>query len=152
MPKPMFALLSLVVPACAYTVTYTSDPAGALVAYRGGDSIGIAPVTVDYGYDPDYIEPDGCLAVRGVTATWASGARHGTGEWIRLCRGAVDYRVRLARSADAPGLETDIRVARAIEEAAARRAERRKAAEDEALDELIETILAIRTLQAAERP
>ncbi|MYJ75574.1 MAG: hypothetical protein F4089_10965, partial [Gammaproteobacteria bacterium] len=131
----------LMLSGCIYTVNYTTEPAGAILTYQDGDPIGMTPVSRDYREDSRYMDDEGCMLVYGVTATWASGARASTGRTIRLCKGIGDYRVHLVRPADAPGLETDIRVATMLTDAAARR---KKEAEDElaeSLDDLVQTML-----------
>ena len=93
--------------ASAYTLNVTASPDGATIS-QNGRVLGQAPLAVSFDADPNY-QQGGCLRAQGVKATWTSGASASSTPVIRLCH-PVSH-VHLERPVDAPGLNTDLRIA-----------------------------------------
>lgn len=58
--------------ASAITVTYRSEPPGAMI-YEGSRALGYAPINVAYGPDESF-KRGACMLLRAVEARWVSGA------------------------------------------------------------------------------
>ncbi len=101
-------IFCIIISGCSYSLTYHSQPPGALIKYtENGNVIGMAPINVDYGNDPQF-KSDGCYRVAGVTATWVSGAQAKTEKIITLCGSPQEYYITLSRPSDALDLEKDM--------------------------------------------
>lgn len=99
-----------------YVVNVSATPPGATLTQHDGSQLGEAPTYLTYQHDPLFVS-NGCMLVQGVTATWTSGAKASTAPTLRLCNGAAyQYRfhVNLERPKTAPGLDTDLDVAKMI--------------------------------------
>ena len=99
-------------------LTVHSEPEGAaLTAAGSGASLGRAPAVLVFASDDleNARQANGCYLVRGIEATWPSGAALATGT-IELC-GSGDQRnfeLVLQRPTAAPNLEQDVDYARAM--------------------------------------
>ena len=101
-------------------LTVHSEPEGAKLSAAGsGVSLGRAPAVLVFASDDleNARQANGCYLVRGIEATWPSGAALAT-ETIELCGGGDhrNFEVVLQRPTGAPYLEKDVDYARAIRE------------------------------------
>ena len=98
-------------------LTVHSEPEGAaLTAAGSGASLGRAPAVLVFASDDleNARQANGCYLVRGIEATWPSGAAVAT-ETIELCGGdQQNFEVVLQRPTAAPNLEQDVDYARAM--------------------------------------
>lgn len=107
---------------CASRVELTvrTEPAGALVTEVGtGTSFGVAPATVVYQSQQLEQTPDGqgCYRVRGLQATWGSGAVT-TLDPVRLCGSPSGSKlITIGRNPNAPGLQQDLDFALRLQDA-----------------------------------
>lgn len=109
--RSYFAVFAIALAGCAsYSVNVASSPDGATLWWQNGAQIGATPQTLSFEHDPKYVNGN-CFQVHGVTAVWTSGATRHSLSPLRLCNGPGDYYLRLDRPGDAPGLQTDLRIA-----------------------------------------
>ena len=98
-------------------LTVHSEPEGAaLTAAGSGVFLGRAPAVLVFASDDleNARQANGCYLVRGIEATWPSGAAVAT-ETIELCGGdQQNFEVVLQRPTAAPNLEQDVDYARAM--------------------------------------
>lgn len=98
---------------CTTMVDYTSDIEGASVTTVGGIHYGQTPVRISY--DDDELDRTrdgyGCARLPGVVYTWTSGATAASPNPIVLCDDRSAYQVHVARPADAPDIEKDLKLA-----------------------------------------
>ncbi|MFZ6692282.1 hypothetical protein [Undibacterium sp. SXout20W] len=99
-------------------LTFESKPEGATI-YEGTTVLGVAPVTHTYIFP----ENTTTLETPVVTAVWPSGAK--STYWTYLPAHA-DLAATINRPANAPGLEKDLENAKAVIEATAKNAQRKK--------------------------
>lgn len=95
------------------TLTVKSEPEGALISY-GNRSLGLAPYIANLPSNDKAMRKDGsgCYLTTGFTAQWASGVSASSPTPITLCSGlGADYVVEIARPANAPGLQEDLKAA-----------------------------------------
>lgn len=111
----MLPLLSCVGCASILSVTYESDPSGAMV-YEDSSQLGRTPVTAKYEATED-MRRGGCMKIKGVTVRWASGAQAST-PYLDVCakRPARNFVYALTfQRPNVPGREFDVNVALQIE-------------------------------------
>lgn len=101
-------MLSIVLYGCAtptaityrtitYTITYRTDPPGAVISYKDGSRIfGVAPQRLTYQWDARYIE-NGCLKTKGVTARWVDGTTVSSPDIITVCGSPGEYEYKLSK-------------------------------------------------------
>ena len=109
---PMIFMMAL--SGCAGSLTVNSVPQGALIS-SNKQALGQAPLVITLTKDSARGFPqatNGCYMAPGFTAQWASGAEAASPESTPLCNGLdADYTVNIARPANAPGLDKDLKVA-----------------------------------------
>ena len=109
---PMIVMMAL--SGCAGSLTVNSVPQGALIS-SNKQALGQAPLVITLTKDSARGFPqatNGCYMAPGFTAQWASGAEAASPESTPLCNGLdSDYVVNIARPANAPGLDKDLKVA-----------------------------------------
>ena len=120
-------LISMVVlSGCAGSLTVNSVPQGALIS-SNKQALGQAPLVITLTKDSARGFPqaaNGCYIAPGFTAQWASGAEAASPESTPLCNGLdSDYTVNIARPANAPGLDKDLKVANQRENVLAQQAQ-----------------------------
>jgi hypothetical protein len=113
----LIALLSVAVLAgCATQASLSvySQPPGAYLTEVGtGRVLGIAPAASYYQGKvlQNHKDAQGCYLVKGVEATWVSGARAVT-DPVRFCGSSTgNYHITLNRDASYPNLEKDLQFA-----------------------------------------
>jgi len=87
-------------------VTYQSDPPGATI-YSGGRNCGVAPQTLYYNIQEEYLSGDIYPCVE-VEARWASGATTTVSPNRYNTREGLSWSRTLTRPSHAPGLEMDV--------------------------------------------
>lgn len=94
------------------TLTYNCAPAGALLVQQQNESvIGICPSSYRYEFPPHFFKNVEANVI-GVTARWASGATASTPKLVTLySANGMQQQITLMRPSDAPGLESDQKVA-----------------------------------------
>ncbi|MEN9902852.1 MAG: hypothetical protein RL651_1516 [Pseudomonadota bacterium] len=121
---PLIAMVAL--SGCAGSLTVNSVPQGALIS-SNKQALGQAPLVITLTKDSARGFPlgaNGCYMAPGFTAQWASGAEASSPENTALCDGIdADYTVNLARPANAPGLDKDLKVANERENVLAQQAQ-----------------------------
>lgn len=140
---PAAILAALILSGCSSaTLQFASDPEGAVVRTSGNGSVlGTTPFSVSV--DPDslarYATSPGCYRLPyGYDFIWESGAKVSTASPLDMCSMTSGknqvFRFSFTRPKDAPGLETDLRVAlKNAQERARREAERAAQLENEQL-------------------
>ena len=140
---PAAILAALILSGCSSaTLQFASDPEGAVVRTSGNGSVlGTTPFSVSV--DPDslarYATSPGCYRLPyGYDFIWESGAKVSTASPLDMCSMTSGknqvFRFSFSRPKDAPGLETDLRVAlKNAQERARREAERAAQLENEQL-------------------
>lgn len=127
-----------------YAIRIDTVPDGATIAWQGSgaqepDSAFAVyrprPFTV-YLPKPETGDViDGCYVIKGLMATWESGAESRSDPVMRLCDGPTTYYLRLERPEDEPGLESDLEVQERLWAARAKhRAEEEEALREEAAE------------------
>ncbi len=95
--------------ACAKPVwvDYKSVPPGALITYKDGSgALGITPFRNEYEWDQNT-----CLELRGVRATWLSGAQSVSDDQVIFCGGPrAGFGITLQRPANYPRYDEDIAI------------------------------------------
>lgn len=88
-----------------------SLPVGAVVTENDTGKTYRTPVTVNY--TPGNVKDrnsNGCLIVKGYTATWQSGAKSSSPQVLQLCGVGPIWNYKFERPAEAPGLSIDVEV------------------------------------------
>ncbi len=121
------ALIAIVaLSGCAGSLTVNSVPQGALIS-SNKQALGQAPLVITLTKDSARGFPqasNGCYMAPGFTAQWASGAEAASPDSTPLCNGLdSDYTVNIARPANAPGLDKDLKVANQRENVLAQQAQ-----------------------------
>jgi hypothetical protein len=89
--KIAILLLSVILSSCTTSITYKSEPPGAIISYQDGSrTLGVAPVRLEYEWDKKYIAEGDCLRTKGVVAQWPDGSIATSGI-IGLCEGQKAY-------------------------------------------------------------
>ena len=89
-------------------VAYKSDPPGAMITYKNGSGmVGITPVRNAYPRDElDFL--GNCFSMKGVRATWISGAQAVSDDPLVFCDGSgADFEITFQRPFNYPGSDED---------------------------------------------
>lgn len=100
--------------ASVLTMNYYSTPPGAAV-YEGQRLLGYAPLSVNYTPTPQF-KAGGCMQLNAVSAQWSSGVSTSAVP-IQACGSTGYYQQWYFQRPEAPGIESDLAQARAIEAA-----------------------------------
>jgi hypothetical protein len=123
---PLSFLIVALLSGCAGSLTINSVPQGALIS-TNKQALGQAPLVITLTKDSARGFPQaasGCYMAPGFTAQWASGAEAASPDSTPLCNGLdADYTVTIARPANAPGLDKDLKVANQREAVLAQQAQ-----------------------------
>jgi hypothetical protein len=89
-------------------VKYKSDPPGAMITYEDGSGmLGITPVRNSYPSDELNVS-ENCFSMRGVRATWISGAQAVSDDPLVFCgRSGGDFEITFQRPFSYPGSDLD---------------------------------------------
>jgi len=94
------------------TLTVTSQPSGAYITETGtGTAYGVTPVAIRYDAKALSAHKDasGCYLVKGINATWVSGATTSSEPTLRLCGSNTGtYEYILNRNMNSEGLDKDL--------------------------------------------
>lgn len=111
---------------CAGSLTINSVPQGALIS-SNQQALGQSPLVLTLTKDSarDFpVAANGCYQAPGFKAQWASGAEATSPDGTPLCNGLdADYTVTIARPANAPGLDKDLKAANDRERVLAQQAQ-----------------------------
>lgn len=91
-------------------VTYETDPPGAVI-FKDGEPLGYSPHTINYDLSEEE-KASGTKNIPGVVALWYSGAVANVEDSSVSTDGVA---IHIARPADVPGLEDDIRIGEEME-------------------------------------
>ena len=101
-----------------HLMIYTQPLGGYVSEQETGLVAGVAPAWIKYDRKALAAHRDGdCYRVKGVEATWASGAKARSESIITLCGGGDTFNVTLARDPSSPGLDRDLQLAAQLQQA-----------------------------------
>jgi len=106
--------LGLIALSCAtpVSVAYNSVPPGAMITYKDGSgTLGITPVRNQYLRDEVSVT-ENCFSIKGVRATWISGAQAISDDPLVFCGGSgTDFEITFQRPLNYPGSDEDLATA-----------------------------------------
>jgi hypothetical protein len=110
--KHLILLAPFILVGCAYApqVTYQTSPIGASLYEIGtGNYLGSTPLVVTY-YPNSQHYKDGCYIIKGVTASWASGAKNEHFSTYKLCNFNKHYNINIPYTGDESKIAYDLKI------------------------------------------